>query len=109
MSDIVMECFEADGFVFDVDVTFEGGSGVSTLVGSTVSVAAISKAVPTRKVQGTAVVAGATTFTCTLDEWSLTEGDWWVQPRIDPPGVTPQTPDDAVFTLRVKKSAFPKP
>ena len=101
------ETFEADGFTWDFPTTFDAGSGISTLVGNSPSVAARLDSRPFTKVTGTVSNITATKATGNLAPWSMAPGTWKVQVQLDPPSADPQTISDFILIVKTSAAAAP--
>lgn len=87
-----------DGWVFDTPLTFDVGSGVTTAIGGTATVYAISTSGAV--VAGVATITSATNIRSVFAPSSLAVGVWTVQVRLAIPGQATQTfPDITVVVL----------
>lgn len=95
--------YEADGWRPLVSPISFGSSGVTTLIGATITADAVNLTTGAKVAATDVDVASATSVSCVFAPWSLVEGQWSVQVLATPVGFPPVTVMDA--KLWVKKSA----
>ena len=105
-----LQIYQADGLRLIVPVTFEAGSGVSSLTGGSAEVHVQAPNGPA--IAGVATITGAAEVTAVFAPWALDPADYILQVRAAPPATAMLTieidgADD--LHLRVRRSIRPAP
>jgi hypothetical protein len=104
MTDL-LQIYEADGLRLVLPVTFEAGSGVSSLTGGTAEVHVRARG--DAAIAGVATITGAAEVTAVFAPWVLPADRYALQVRAAPPATALQTIRED--ELQVKRSLRPAP
>jgi hypothetical protein len=84
-----IEIYEADGLSLIIPITFEAGSGISSILGGTAEVHVRSR--NDVAIEGVATVTGAAEVTAVFAPYALPAANYSLQARAAPPATALQT------------------